>query len=311
MNTTRVAALGLSDFYGLPPAQIRALLPTWLGAFVAGGTACTAHSALRVRAAIDGLSDDALTESMQRLATTGSDYGYFPADPGARVITRAFMHSFAGASTVSGISHLAAAALAGPVLLLCNHMAYCDTVLKDMVLQCAGAANLADRLIAIAGPKVYQTLFRRMASLAIGTIKTAQSTSIGHGEGGLSPRAVAEIAVRTVGVACEQMRSGGLVVLYGEGSRSRDQRLGPFIKGIRKYARLEGCQVVPLALSGTDALMPIGQNQMFTAAASLQIGEAVSVDGVGPMAAIERAWYHIAEMLPERHQPRDQSGPWG
>ena len=50
------------------------------------------------------------------------------------------------------------------MLLLCNHLAYCDTVIKDMLLDQIGATDAADRLTTVAGPKVYETPFRRMAS---------------------------------------------------------------------------------------------------------------------------------------------------
>jgi 1-acyl-sn-glycerol-3-phosphate acyltransferase len=311
MDTTGMTDLDLDQLVGLSPDQVRSLIPAWLGAFVAGDGETSARSAAGAAAVITGLSDAALVAMMARLANTGSHYGFFPADPAVRVLIRAYMHSFSEGSTVTGIPRLAAATKAGPVLLVCNHLAYCDTVLKDMVLARAGGAALADRLIAIAGPKVYGTPFRRMASLGVGTIKTAQSTAIAHTDGSLSPRAVAEIAVCTVAEAHKQMRAGGLVVLYGEGSRSRDQRLGPFIKAIRKYAKLPGCRVVPLALSGTDTLMPIGQHQMHLGRAALQIGEPCVVDEIGPMAAIAMAWQCIADMLPQRHRPAKSIGPWG
>lgn len=302
--------ISLDGFSALEPSEIRTILPSWLGSFVAGGDAVSGRSVKGVGEAVAQLTDEQLRTAMIRLCSTGSDYSFFPADPGARAVTRAYMESFAGGSIAVGIERLQAAAQAGPVLLLCNHLAYCDTVLKDMVIARADQTGLADRLIAVAGPKVYETPFRRMASLAIGTIKTAQSAQIAHSNGLMSPRQVAEIAVNTVRNAQEQMRGGGLVVLYGEGSRSRDQRLGPFIKAIRKYAKFDGCQVVPLALSGTDTLMPIGQLSMHAGTATVQVGKSILVDDVGPMAAIESAWHQIAEMLPEGYKPAPGSGPW-
>ena len=302
--------ISLDGFAALEPSEIRAILPTWLGSFVAGGDEISGRSTKLVGDAVAQLTDEQLAHAMVRLCSTGEDYSFYTADPGARAITRAYMESFAGDSAVVGIEKLQAAAAAGPVLLVCNHLAYCDTVLKDMVIARCDETGLADQLIAVAGPKVYETPFRRMASLAIGTIKTAQSAQIAHSSGLLSPRQVAEIAVKTVRTAQEQMKQGGLVVLYGEGSRSRDQRLGPFIKAIRKYAKFDGCQVVPLALSGTDTLMPIGQLSMHSGAAVVQVGEAIAVDDVGPMSAIESAWHQIAQMLPDGYKPAAGVQPW-
>jgi 1-acyl-sn-glycerol-3-phosphate acyltransferase len=308
MEAKALRSLGLDRFVGLGPDEVRALIPAWLAAFVAGDTA--ALSAIRVAEVVAQLDDVHLMATMERLTTTGDGYGFFEVDPAARKITRAYMDSFSAGSTIFGLDRLSAAAAAGPVLIVCNHLAYCDTVLKDMVIAQAGAEHLADRLIAVAGPKVYETPFRRMASLSIGTIKTAQSTAITHDEGALSPREVAEIAVRSVLTAHEQMRSGGLVVLYGEGSRSRDQRFGPFIKATRKYAKFPGCQVMPLALSGTDRLMPIAQPQMHLGTAEVRVGEVILVDDLGPTRAIEAAWHQIANMLPKDHSPAEGVGPW-
>ena len=302
--------LSLDAFAGLDLPVARELIPEWLGAFVAGPAENARASTKAAERALKRLSDAEVREAMIRLATTGADYGYHPADPAARILTRAYMGSIATHSSVDGLDRLRSAVEQGPVLLLCNHLAYCDTVFKDLAFVRAGAPDIADRLIAIAGPKVYDTPFRRMASLVIGTIKTAQSTAIVHSAAMLTPRQVAEIAVVTVRVAQEQMRQGGLVVLYGEGSRSRDQRFGPFIKAIRKYAQFEGAKIVPLALSGTDRLMPVGQKQMHWGRGSLQIGESIDVDSMGAMAAIETAWNQIARMLPDHHRPHDNVSCW-
>jgi len=311
MVSKGMAELSLEAFEGLDLASARRLIPPWLGAFVAGPPEHASVSERAAAAVLDGLSDDQISDALHRLATTGADYGFYTADPAARALIRAYMGSIAAQSSVVGVERLRSAMERGPVLLLCNHLAYCDTVFKDLALVRAGAPDLAERLIAIAGPKVYDTPFRRMASLVIGTIKTAQSTAIAHSTSDLSPRQVAEIAVGTVRLAQEKMREGGLVVLYGEGSRSRDQRFGSFIKAIRKYAKFEGAHIVPLALSNTDKLMPVGQHQMHHGFASMQIGEGISVDDLGPMPAISRAWAQIADMLPDHHKPHANVSCWG
>jgi len=311
MVSKGMAELSLEAFEGLDLASARRLIPPWLGAFVAGPPE---HAALSERAAadvIDGLSDDQISDALHCLATTGAEYGFYAADPAARALTRAYMGSITAQSPVVGVERLRSAMDKGPVLLLCNHLAYCDTVFKDLALVRAGAPDLAERLIAIAGPKVYDTPFRRMASLVIGTIKTAQSTAIAHSKSELTPRQVAEIAVGTVRLAQAKMREGGLVVLYGEGSRSRDQRFGPFIKAIRKYAQFEGALLVPVALSNIDQLMPVGQHQMHHGSGSMQIGEGISVDEFGAMDAIFQAWGQIADMLPEHHKPHAHVSCWG
>ena len=106
------------------------------------------------------------------------------------------------------------------------------------------------------------------------------------------------------------MRDGYLIVLYGEGSRSRNQRLGPFIKAIRKYAKMDGVQLVPLALSGTAEVMPVGQLLMHPGQVHLEIGAPISTAEHGAAAAVEQCWHTIAELLPSRHQPSPDTSVW-
>jgi len=143
----------------------------------------------------------------------------------------------------------------------------------------------------------------------LSTLKTAQSAVISHNDAELSAREVASIAVETVHVAHKRMRAGDLVLLYGEGSRSRTRQLQPFIKAIRKYASLPGCRVVPMAISGSQEMMPLNQTQMYATPVSLRIGEAIIVDDVGRSEAIALAWEQIANMLPDLHRPDPATPP--
>jgi len=159
--------------------------------------------------------------------------------------------------------------------------------------------------LAVAGPKVYETPFRRIASLALNTIKTAQSSGLAHNAGGLSPREIAAIAIGTVHTAQERMTAGDIVLLYGEGSRSRTRRLGPFIKAVRKYAQVDGCRIVPMALSGSDKMMPLDRMQMRPVPVNLRVGPSIPVTGLGPLGALEATWHAVADMLPVDQQPED------
>lgn len=302
--------LDMDTFLALSQEEARLLLPDWLGTFVAGGEARQVAAAEAVRRVLEGADEAVLERTLACFASAGQTYAHFPADPLAKAIIRAFLGSFCGGSTLEGAHHLRDASVQGPTLIVCNHLAYCDTVLKDLVLSQAGADDLGARLTAVAGPKVYETPFRRMASLAIGTLKTAQSTAIAHSDAQLSPRQVAEIAVGTMRTAQDLMRAGELVVLYGEGSRSRDQRLGSFIKAIRKYANVEGCRLVPVAIAGSDEVMPIGQLLMHPGQVQVRIGSPVPVADWGAAGAVEQCWAAIAALLPDRHRPSPATLPW-
>ena len=70
-------------------------------------------------------------------------------------------------------------AIAGrPVVIVANHLSYSDANLLEVLLYRAGASTLADRLTAIAGPKVYPSLRRRFSSLCFGTVRTPQNSAL-------------------------------------------------------------------------------------------------------------------------------------
>lgn len=55
--------------------------------------------------------------------------------------------------------------------------------------------------------------------------------------------------------AAERIRGGASVLFFAEGSRSPDGRLGPFKRGAFTLASLSGCDVLPLAIQGSDRVL--------------------------------------------------------
>jgi len=100
------------------------------------------------------------------------------------------------------------------------------------LLHRAGIDDLADRLTAIAGPKVFTSRARLFSSFCFGTIKTAQSADVASEEAVMSPREIARAARRAIETSLERLGRGEAIVLFGEGSRSRTaamQRLLPAV----------------------------------------------------------------------------------
>ena len=283
--------------------QARELIPHWLCSFMDINAEKRAIAVSQMTAELNQFDDMSLSRSLAYLRTLGDDYVLYLADPLAQKLTRSYMRTLLVGSEISGIENLRSAIKAGPTLLLCNHLAYCDTQVKDLLLADNGAADLASRLVVVAGPKVYGDTFRRMASMGLHTLKTAQSAGLTHNEAGMSAREIASIALGTVRTAHEQMSSGNMVLVYAEGARSRSGRLGSFLKAVRKYLRVAGCQIVPLAISGSQRMMPLGQLKMAPVPVHLRIGAPIKVEDEGPLLAMEAVWQSIAAMLPDEHQP--------
>jgi 1-acyl-sn-glycerol-3-phosphate acyltransferase len=65
-------------------------------------------------------------------------------------------------------------------------------------------------------------------------------------------------AIRSLTRAAETIRSGRPVILFPEGTRSRDGKLQPFKKGAFHLAARAGVPVVPVAIRGTFRIMAPG-----------------------------------------------------
>ena len=201
-----------------------------------------------VRLCLDRELDDAGAAALvalgRRLGNTGDEWTYYPAEPLARRIHLAVADRvLLPGSGLFGVERLQA--IAGePVAIFCNHLSYSDANLLQVLLKRAGASDLADRLTAVAGPKVYSSLRRRFSSLCFGTIRVPQSSSLSSENAVMSVREVAVGARRSIESAHARLGMGDALVLFAEGTRSPEQR-APAIA-----AR---CRAIPLARRSVGA----------------------------------------------------------
>lgn len=304
-NRQQAHDLTIDEVTTTPIDQLRIRLPEWLAAYAYPDF--TDAATARTVAVLNAHSDDDILTAIAHYREVASEYHYYPADPVARAISRAFVRGMALDPHVEGIDNLRAALAAGPCLLLCNHLSYSDSQFTDLLLSECGADDLARGLVYVAGPKVYENAMRRMAATGLNTLPTAQSSRLGRD--GLSPREIARIALRTVTQAAELMSAGRSILLYAEGSRSRSGRLGSFVRAAARYARVANTRVVPVALAGTNHSFPVHDTAMKPAPVRLTIGPAIEVDPGDRQAAIASAWQHIARLLPDAYRPDPATPP--
>ena len=66
-------------------------------------------------------------------------------------------------------------------------------------------------------------------------------------------------ALQSLRVAAERIQQGRSILLFPEGTRSKDGRLAPFKKGSFHLALQVGVPVVPIAINGSRAVLPPGK----------------------------------------------------
>jgi 1-acyl-sn-glycerol-3-phosphate acyltransferase len=288
----------------MPLPLIRSGLSAWIAQHLDGSADERTRVQARVQACIDEASDEALLSMQAYFTTAGKEWRFYPANEVARRVTRAYMSALTTPWTLADESRLADfLAAEGRKLVVCNHLSYTDTQATDSVLALAGHAAFADRLVAIAGPKVYTEPWRRMAAIALNTRKTAQSSTVASEQDSMSPRELAMVALQTLADAERLMDEGYIILLYPEGTRSRDGRLQPFLRAAARYLAIDGLTVLPMAQTGGEALFPIEAERMIAGAVRIAFGESFQPAAFpGKTGALEEAHRRVSAELPERYR---------
>lgn len=293
-------ALRIEDLSALPVELVRSLLPDWVASHVDAPNATRSALVSSLRGLLESVDDAGILALRQEFAEAGEEYRLYPAVPLARRITRVFMAGLTADWTIDGAERLDRFLTSGPSrrMVICNHLSYTDTQVTDSVLAMAGRAEFADRLMAIAGPKVYTDAWRRMAAISLNTRKTAQSSAVATEQGALSPRELATIALDTIADCERRMDEGFIVLLYPEGTRSRDGALQPFLKAAGRYLLAPNLQILPMAQTGTDRIYPIDSAIMFAHPVRIVFGEPfVAADYPGKSGALGEAHRRVGELL--------------
>jgi 1-acyl-sn-glycerol-3-phosphate acyltransferase len=124
----------------------------------------------------------------------------------------------------------------GPVILASNHQSFIDSVFIPLVV--------GRRVTFVAKAEYFENPRTAWIFRALGQIP------IQRGGGSASERALAS--------AREVLRAGGVLGIYPEGTRSPDGRLYKGHTGVARLALSCRATVVPMALTGTAAVQPIG-----------------------------------------------------
>jgi 1-acyl-sn-glycerol-3-phosphate acyltransferase len=129
----------------------------------------------------------------------------------------------------------------GPIILASNHLSFVDSVGIPLVLP--RPVTFLAKAEYFEGRGVSGWLSRRFF-LEMGHVP------VQRGDG--------RAAWESMRIAQEVLAGGGALGIYPEGTRSLDGRLYRGRTGVARLALLSGVPVVPVALSGTERVQPVG-----------------------------------------------------
>jgi 1-acyl-sn-glycerol-3-phosphate acyltransferase len=111
-------------------------------------------------------------------------------------------------------------------------------------------------------------------------------------------------ALKSLAEAARRIAGGTSVVIFPEGTRSRDGRLAPFKAGGMQLAIKAGVPIVPFALRGTYGILPKGRFLVKPGAVRLSVGEPVDVGGLK-----QKDKHELAEKIREKVEHLMESMP--
>jgi 1-acyl-sn-glycerol-3-phosphate acyltransferase len=120
-------------------------------------------------------------------------------------------------------------------------------------------------------------------------------------------------AVKTLERAKERIAAGISVVVFPEGTRSRDGKLLRFKKGGFLLAVQTGTPIVPVTINGSGALLPSGDWRLRPGTIEVTLGPSITVEGYQPgnlRLLSEQVRERIAEHLrPMGKSPAETTAP--
>jgi 1-acyl-sn-glycerol-3-phosphate acyltransferase len=257
---------------------------------------------------IDAAGADALVALRARFADDDRAT-YVPRDPLAQRIHHVLADRILLPESALLDGHHLAAVAGRPLIIFANHLSYSDANLLEILLHRAGHDALADRLVAIAGPKVFTSRVRRFSSLCFGTIKTAQSAGVASEEAVAGPREIARAARLAIETAHARLGAGDAVLLFGDGSRCRTGAMQRLLPAVARYLHDDGW-VLPVGLTGTENLFPVADPRLHRVRVTARVGRPFSATalvraaGGDRGAIVDAIGLAVAALLPDAYRGR-------
>jgi 1-acyl-sn-glycerol-3-phosphate acyltransferase len=235
-------------------------------------------------------------------------WDYYSRDPLAQRIHHLLADRILGLGSELREAHYLTQVDRAPVVIVANHLSYADANVIEVLLQRAGASSVANRLTALAGPKVFTSRQRRFSSLCFGTVKVPQSADVASEDAVLNARELARAARRAIDVAMDRLREGDALILFGEGTRSRTGEMQSMLPGAARYLDVPGTWVLPAGLTGSEALFSVKTSMLRPARVMVELGRPLRADTLTARAdgnrrlMMDTIGLAVAEALPPEYR---------
>jgi 1-acyl-sn-glycerol-3-phosphate acyltransferase len=137
----------------------------------------------------------------------------------------------------------------GPLVLASNHLSYLDPIVLGLVTP--------RRMNFMAKEELFKNSFFRLLITQLGAFPLKRE----RGDRSAYQRALAIL------------RGGGILILFPEGTRAGDGKLGHLREGAVRIALRAGVPLVPVVIRGTDKILPRGKGTIRLGKIKVQVGK--------------------------------------
>jgi 1-acyl-sn-glycerol-3-phosphate acyltransferase len=183
---------------------------------------------------------------------------------------------------ITGGEHIPAS---GGAILASNHLSIVDSIFLPLMV---------DRPVTFAAKSEYFTGTRPIDRITGAYLRATKQLSV--------DRAQARAGQDMLEAALRLLREGALFGIYPEGTRSPDGRLYRGRTGIGWLAAHSGLPVIPVAMSGTDRVLPPGQKVPKVAKIRITVGEPLTFESYQDLPSPARQRRAITDDVMQRIQ---------
>ncbi len=185
----------------------------------------------------------------------------------SRVLAGPFLHTL-WRPEIIGSEHIPAS---GGAILASNHLSIVDSIFLPLMV---------DRPVTFAAKSEYFTGTRPIDRLTGAYMRATNQISV--------DRAQARAGLDMLDAALALLREGALFGIYPEGTRSPDGRLYRGRPGVGWLALNSGLPVIPVAMSGTDHVLPPGRKVPRVGKIKIRVGEPLTFEAARALPSASR-----------------------